>query len=196
MERGRRKAESGSVEDRRDGSWHPVESMRDAVRHGICYVPRDRKNEGLFGGLSVLDNYSLPTLPRWARLTFIDRKGLGKKAEQDLNVMRTRYPGLKAPVGRLSGGNQQKVLLARWLAVGPELMILDDPLRGVDAATKVEVYQVFQDLAAQGVTLLGSSSTKGSRYSGIVNTPGSSNGNEIRIASSSPRLSFSARLAV
>ncbi|MCB1494766.1 MAG: sugar ABC transporter ATP-binding protein [Bauldia sp.] len=149
-----RKAESGSVEDRRDGSWHPVESMRDAVRHGICYVPRDRKNEGLFGGLSVLDNYSLPTLPRWARLTFIDRKGLGKKAEQDLNVMRTRYPGLKAPVGRLSGGNQQKVLLARWLAVGPELMILDDPLRGVDAATKVEVYQVFQDLAAQGVTLL------------------------------------------
>lgn len=68
--------------------------------------------------------------------------------------MRTRYTALSAPVERLSGGNQQKVLLARWLAVDPKLMILDDPLRGVDAATKVEVYQVFRDLAARGVTLL------------------------------------------
>ena len=149
-----RKPESGSVEDWHDGAWRPVDTMREAVRRGICYVPRDRKNEGLFAGLSVLDNYGLPTLSRWSRLTFIDRKGLSRRAVNDLNVMRTRYPGLKAPVGRLSGGNQQKVLLARWLAVDPKLMILDDPLRGVDAATKVEVYQVFRDLAARGVTLL------------------------------------------
>lgn len=149
-----RKPESGAVEERLDGGWQPVGTMREAVRRGICYVPRDRKNEGLFGGLSVLDNYSLPTLQRWSRLTFIDGRGLARRAEKDLEVMRTRYPALKVPVGRLSGGNQQKVLLARWLAVEPKLMILDDPLRGVDAATKIEIYQVFRDLAARGVSLL------------------------------------------
>ncbi len=147
------KPESGAVEDRRDDVWRPITSMREAVRRGICYVPRDRKSEGLFAGLSVLDNYGLPTLSRWSRFSFIDRKGLSRRATDDLEVMRTRYPALSAPVGRLSGGNQQKVLLARWLAVNPRLMILDDPLRGVDAATKLEVYQVFHDLAAQGVTL-------------------------------------------
>ena len=151
---GLRRAEDGIVEDWDGGRWQPVETMRQAVRRRICYVPRDRKNEGLFAGLSVLDNYALPTLRRWSRLSFIDRRGLGERAARDLGVMRTRYPGLSAPVGRLSGGNQQKVLLARWLAVGPKLMILDDPLRGVDAATKLEVYAVFRDLAERGVALL------------------------------------------
>lgn len=68
--------------------------------------------------------------------------------------MRTRYASLSMPVSRLSGGNQQKVLLSRWLAVDPKVMILDDPLRGVDAATKAEIYDVFRSLADRGVTLL------------------------------------------
>lgn len=151
---GVRKPVGGTIEIRRDDTWLPVGTMREAVRKGICYVPRDRKNEGLFGGLPVLDNYAVATWWRWSNLSFIRRQRLKRRAEQDLSVMRTRYAQLSIPVGRLSGGNQQKVLLARWLAVDPKVMVLDDPLRGVDAATKTEIYEVFRDLAARGVTLL------------------------------------------
>jgi ribose transport system ATP-binding protein len=151
---GLNKAEAGTVESFSDGAWRPIVSLREAVRRGVCYVPRDRKNEGLFLGLSVLDNYGLPTLWREARLSFIDRAATRGRAQRDLAVLRTRYSSLSGPVGRLSGGNQQKVLLARWLATGPAVMILDDPLRGVDAATKAEIYDVFRDLAGRGVTLL------------------------------------------
>ena len=142
------------METFRGGAWRPIASLREAVRNGVCYVPRDRKSEGLFLGLSVLDNYGLPTLWRDARLAFIDRAAIRRRAERDLGVLHTRYSSLSGPIARLSGGNQQKVLLARWLAIGPAVMILDDPLRGVDAATKGEIYDVFRDLAERGVTLL------------------------------------------
>jgi ABC-type sugar transport system ATPase subunit len=151
---GIRSPETGAVEENDGASWHAIETMREAVRRGICYVPRDRKNDGLFPGLSVLDNYALPTLRNWTRMSFIDRRGLKRRAEQDLAVMRTRYASLSMSVSRLSGGNQQKVLLSRWLAVDPRVIILDDPLRGVDAATKAEIYDVFRTLAGRGVSLL------------------------------------------
>ena len=151
---GLNKAEAGTVETLRDGAWRPIATLREAVRSGVCYVPRDRKTEGLFLGLSVLDNYGLPTLWREARLSFINRAALRGRAKRDLAMFHTRYSSLSGPIARLSGGNQQKVLLARWLATDPAVMILDDPLRGVDAATKREIYDVFRDLAGRGVTLL------------------------------------------
>jgi ribose transport system ATP-binding protein len=151
---GLNKKEAGTVETLHDGAWRPIATLREAVRNGVCYVPRDRKSDGLFLGLSVLDNYGLPTLWREARLSFINRAVIRARAKRDLAVLRTRYSSLSGPVARLSGGNQQKVLLARWLATGPAVMILDDPLRGVDAATKGEIYDVFRDLAGNGVTLL------------------------------------------
>ena len=149
-----RKAEGGSVESWNEGAWRPLHTPREAVRNGVAYVPRDRKNDGLFAGMSVLDNYGLPTLWRGSRLTFIDQRALRERAKRDLAVLRTRYASLTGAVGRLSGGNQQKILLARWMAIEPKVMILDDPLRGVDAATKAEIYEVFRDLAARGVSLL------------------------------------------
>ncbi len=149
-----RKAEGGSVEGWSEGAWRPLDTMREAVRHGVAYVPHDRKNDGLFAGLSVLDNYGLPTLWRGSRLSFIDRGALCERAERDLAAMHTLYASLSVAVGRLSGGNQQKILLARWMAIKPRVMILDDPLRGVDAATKAEIYEVFRDLASHGVSLL------------------------------------------
>ena len=151
---GLNKAEAGTVETLRDGAWRPIATLREAVRSGVCYVPRDRKTEGLFLGLSVLDNYGLPTLWREARYFFINRAALRGRAKRDLAMFHTRYSSLSGPIARLSGGNQQKVLLARWLATDPAVMILDDPLRGVDAATKREIYDVFRDLAGRGVTLL------------------------------------------
>jgi ribose transport system ATP-binding protein len=151
---GLNKTEAGTVETLRDGAWRTIGTLREAVRSGVCYVPRDRKNEGLFLGLSVLDNYGLPTLWREARFSFINRAAIRDRAKRDLAVLHTKYSSLSGPIARLSGGNQQKVLLARWLATGPAVMILDDPLRGVDAATKGEIYDVFRDLAGRGVTLL------------------------------------------
>ena len=151
---GLRRPEAGAVETLGETGWRRLETMREAVHRGVCYVPRDRRNDGLFAGLSVLDNYGMPTLWRGSRLTFVDRGALRRRAQSDLAAMHTRYSALSALVGRLSGGNQQKVLLARWLAVDPKVMILDDPLRGVDAATKAEIYEVFRGLAARGVSLL------------------------------------------
>ena len=116
---GLNRTEAGTVETFRGGAWRPIASLREAVRNGVCYVPRDRKSEGLFLGLSVLDNYGLPTLWRDARLAFIDRAAIRRRAERDLGVLHTRYSSLSGPIARLSGGNQQKVLLARWLAIGP-----------------------------------------------------------------------------
>jgi ABC-type sugar transport system ATPase subunit len=151
---GLKKGVSGHAESSQDGAWVEIASLRDAVRRGVCYVPRDRKSEGLFLGLPVFDNYGLPTLMRDARFSFVNRRAVRNRAERDLATMHTRYAGLSAPVGQLSGGNQQKVLLARWLAVGPAVMLLDDPLRGVDAATKGEIYDVFRTLAGRGVSIL------------------------------------------
>jgi ABC-type sugar transport system ATPase subunit len=151
---GVKKIEGGIVETRNGTAWRSIATLRESVGQGVCYVPRDRKNEGLFLGLSVLDNYGLPTLARNARLSFIDGAALRRRAKADLAIMHTSYARFSTPVGRLSGGNQQKVLLARWLAIEPKVMILDDPLRGVDAATKVEIYDVFRELASRGVSLL------------------------------------------
>lgn len=145
---------SGFVEAFRDDVWRNIRSARQAVRAGICYVPRDRKNEGLFAQLSLLDNYGMPTLRRRSFATVINFAALRRSAERDLGVMHTRYATLDDPVSSLSGGNQQKVLLARWLAIQPKVMILNDPLRGVDAATKTEIYEVFRKLASSGVSLL------------------------------------------
>jgi ABC-type sugar transport system ATPase subunit len=151
---GLRKRGTGDVKTWDGTAWRSIATLRDAVAHGVCYVPRDRKNEGLCLGLSVLDNYALPTFWRGSRLSFIARGALRRRAKADLAALHTRYARFTTPVGRLSGGNQQKVLLARWLAVEPKVMILDDPLRGVDAATKVEIYDVFRQLASRGVSLL------------------------------------------
>lgn len=146
---------SGAILARgKDGSWDLVSGPRAALRHGIAYVPRDRKTDGLFGTLSVLDNYAMPTLPRWSRAGFVDWRRLGHAARSQLGMMQTRYASLGTPITALSGGNQQKVLLARWLAVEPRVLLLNDPLRGVDAATKVEIHHVFRQLSDAGVAIL------------------------------------------
>ncbi len=144
---------AGDVSSREGSSWRPLTSPAQAVRQGVVYVPRERKTEGLFPNLSILDNYSVPTLRRWSRLTFIRRAALKRQAQVDLEGLKTRFASVSMPVSRLSGGNQQKVLLARWLAASPRVLVLNDPLRGVDAATKADIHGLFRDLAASGVAI-------------------------------------------
>ncbi|WP_433444251.1 sugar ABC transporter ATP-binding protein [Nonomuraea sp. CA-141351] len=129
-------------------------SIRDAIRAGVGLVPENRKTEGIVPTLSVRDNIALAALPR------LSRAGIVSDAQVD-SIVATfmKRLGIKAvsprqPAGELSGGNQQKVLLARWLAMHPKVLLLDEPTRGVDVATKVEMQALLDELAVDGLAIL------------------------------------------
>jgi len=126
----------------------------DAIAKGIGFAPEDRKREGLVLIRSVLENASIAILKRLSRFHFV-RSGLEKTVVagfvEKLNV---RTPSLEQEVGKLSGGNQQKVVLARWLAAKPKVLILDEPTRGIDVGAKAEIYRLIDDLASQGLGIM------------------------------------------
>ncbi len=127
---------------------------RHAIRAGIGLVPEDRKKQGLVLSESCLHNESLPTLERLSRMSWIDRARERAQAAELFQRLRVRTPGLNAVVAGLSGGNQQKVVLAKWLAAKPKLLILDEPTRGVDVGAKAEIHALIGELASQGTALL------------------------------------------
>lgn len=144
--------------DRRDGgeillSGKPVRirSSEDAIRHGIALVTEDRKNQGLVLGFSVKDNIALANLEK------ISQKGVLRPEKEEKIVrrlverLRIKVRDIRQPVKALSGGNQQKVVLAKWLETKPQVLILDEPTRGADVGAKVEIYQLINELARQGV---------------------------------------------
>jgi rhamnose transport system ATP-binding protein len=125
------------------------------VRLGISYVTEDRRKLGLTMPMSVASNISLPTLRRYLnKLGIINRSAETATAEDFRNRLTIRTPSVKAEVGRLSGGNQQKVLLGKWLNVQPKLLILDEPTRGIDVGAKSDVHHMISDLAAQGLAII------------------------------------------
>ncbi|MEU0948670.1 sugar ABC transporter ATP-binding protein [Streptomyces canus] len=131
----------------------PVRSYRQAVRLGLAYVPRDRKGEGIADVLSSLDNFSVPTLSQDA-LAGVVRPGGTRERFRALADVVNLAPRPKVPAGRLSGGNQQKVILARWLATDPRILLLNDPTRGVDLRTKYELYDLFERLTENGMSIV------------------------------------------
>lgn len=152
---GLRKIAGGTIAVGRDGvGLGPVRNFSDAFRKGVAYVPRDRKSEGIFAPLSILDNVSLPSLPRYSRFGILNRPKLRREMHDLLQEVRLQSRSLKAPISSLSGGNQQKVLLSRWLAVSPKILLLNDPTRGVDLGVKTEFYRILEQLAAEGMTIL------------------------------------------
>lgn len=139
----------------REGGTFPVTDFAKAVGQGLAYLPRDRRTTGIFGGLSVFDNFAIAALPGHARLGMIDRAGLRAKLAHFTRELSMVYGSPHASIGTLSGGNQQKVLLARWLAREPRVMLMNDPTRGVDLGTRMKLYEVFRRLAAdQGIPLV------------------------------------------
>ena len=153
---GLRRPHGGSILVRaaRTQSFTPVRRFGEAFRLGVAYVPRDRKQEGLFMPLSVLDNLALPVLPRYSRAGVLQRKKLGIAAMRLLESLQLRGGQLDTPIARLSGGNQQKVLLGRWLAAEPRLLVLNDPMRGVDLGVKRQFYELLRRLSEQGMAVL------------------------------------------
>ncbi len=134
----------------------PIEITRpaQAIAAGLCLAPEDRRQEGLILTDSVAANISLPSLPSLTSLGMVRREAETKLAQSFSDRLGVRTPSLRQVVGLLSGGNQQKVVLARWLALAPHVLILDEPTRGVDVGAKREIYLLMNQLAQQGVALL------------------------------------------
>jgi L-arabinose transport system ATP-binding protein len=137
-----------------DGEEISISRPDQAIAKGIGFAPEDRKREGLILMRSVLENTSIAILRQLSRFHFV-RRGLERKVVQDfVEKLQVRTPSLDQEVGKLSGGNQQKVVLSRWLAAKPKLLILDEPTRGIDVGAKAEIYHLIDELANEGLAIM------------------------------------------
>jgi D-xylose transport system ATP-binding protein len=139
---------------RLDGREIRIRSARDAIAHGIGLVPEDRKRQGLVLRQTILQNISLPNLGRFASFMRIDEDAETAAALRYSGSLAIKTGSLLAAVESLSGGNQQKVVIAKWLMSEPRILILDDPTRGIDVGAKYEIYKLMNRLAEQGFAIL------------------------------------------
>ena len=122
----------------------------EAIRDGIAYVPADRRTEGVALDLSIAENLGMLQLGALSRFGYVSPSGLRRMVETGIRDFNVKAARISQPVRDLSGGNQQKVILAKWLSIGPDVPILDDPTRGVDVGSKAEIYLLLNGLARQG----------------------------------------------
>jgi ABC-type sugar transport system ATPase subunit len=147
---GLRRAPAGSI----NSEGHRIATPVEAQRRGISYLPRDRKNEGIFAPLSVADNIMVSNLKRVSRFGILNTQMFRAQSIDLVAQMRVRTAGIDAAISSLSGGNQQKVLLARLIATQPRLLVLNDPMRGVDLGAKRDLYDVLKKAADGGIAVL------------------------------------------
>jgi len=131
-----------------------IGSPLEAFRAGVVYVPRDRRAESVFPTLSVLENFSVPTLGSDRRAALVRWRATRRRLGEYVQRLGIRLAHPNQPIVALSGGNQQKVILARWLAARPRVLLLNDPTRGVDLGAKRDLYRVLEQLAGQGVAVV------------------------------------------
>ncbi len=139
---------------RLDGRPVTIRSPRDAVRLGIGPVPEDRKLQSLILRMAVRENVTLPVLDRLGSPVFPSRARERALVSRYVDRLRIRTPSLEQRVAALSGGNQQKVVLARWLATNPKVLILDEPTRGIDVGAKAGIHELMRELARAGAAIL------------------------------------------
>lgn len=137
-----------------DGRELDLSTTRHAIAEGIYLVPEDRKKSGLLLDLSICENISLADLPRFARLFMVDPAKERTVAEEQRRKLSIKTPDVETPAVTLSGGNQQKVVLGKWLSMRPKLLIFDEPTRGIDVGAKSEIYALMRGLADEGVAIL------------------------------------------
>jgi ribose transport system ATP-binding protein len=143
---------SGSVE--LDGTLLPSGSPRAAIDRGLYLAPEDRRKEGLITGMTVKENITLPGLGRCSSSGIIRPKKERAVSEAMRERLRIKAPSIESEVRGLSGGNQQKVVLAKWLSLNPKVLIFDEPTRGIDIGARAEIYDLMRSLAATGVAIL------------------------------------------
>lgn len=131
-----------------------IRSPRDAVRAGLGYTPEDRKTEGIVPQLSVRDNILLAALPHFTRFGILSTRRQRAVADELIKRLDIRTPSASTPLRNLSGGNQQKVILARWLCRRPQLLLMDEPTRGIDIGAKAEVQRLIDEVAQEGLGVL------------------------------------------
>jgi ribose transport system ATP-binding protein len=137
-----------------DGAAIAVSEPADAIRHGVFLVPEDRRGAGLVVASSIRENVSLPALPRYSTYGLVSETREREAVDAMCRQLRVKAPSIEVATATLSGGNQQKVALAKWLAMGPRVLIVDEPTRGIDVGAKAEIYRLLRDLAGQGVAVL------------------------------------------
>ena len=125
-----------------------------AIKAGIAFLPEDRKSEGIIPDLSVKENIAAAALPRLARAGMVSEKAQDELVEEFMQSLGIKASSPEQPVRELSGGNQQKVLLARWLCMNPKVLILDEPTRGIDVGAKAEIQKLVDDLAVKGLGVI------------------------------------------
>lgn len=137
-----------------NGSPVKIRTTRQAMSLGIGYVPRNRKENGIVGDMNILENGSIVTWPRNRKLFLLDWKKVRSGFAGQVKSLRIKMDREKDPIGSLSGGNQQKVVLAKWLNAQPRVLIFDNPTQGVDVGAKEDIYDTILDLASQGVAIV------------------------------------------
>jgi ribose transport system ATP-binding protein len=137
-----------------DGRPVRVGSPRDAINYGIYLIPEDRRRDGLVMGMVIRENVTLPALDRYASAGLVSFERERVAAVDICQKLNVKTPSVEVVAGNLSGGNQQKVVLARWLSLNPRVLIFDEPTRGVDVGAKAEIYDLMRRLAEAGVALL------------------------------------------
>ena len=137
-----------------DGKKLQIDQPQDAIRAGLGYVPEDRKLQGVFLQMTSGENITMNILGRHASAGVLDFGKLTERASAEVKALRIRTASLKQRAVGLSGGNQQKLLLARWLEINPRVLVLDEPTRGVDVGAKAEIYALIQQLLDKGMVVL------------------------------------------
>ena len=137
-----------------NGQTLQIKGPQDAITHGIYLVPEDRRQCGLIVDFNVRENISLPNLDSYSSAKIIDRGKETKAARDAVKAINIKTPTPEMRAANLSGGNQQKVVLAKWLTFSPRVLIFDEPTRGIDVGAKAEIYQLIRNLAAEGVAVI------------------------------------------
>ena len=137
-----------------DGKKVDIKCPADAIKYGIALVPEDRKVQGLVLGMSVKENTTLAALEQFKKGLFYDASQEGSLTEEMVKKLRVVTPSIDQKVKNLSGGNQQKVVLGKWILTKPRVLILDEPTRGIDVGAKKEIHELMCELAGQGVAII------------------------------------------
>ena len=137
-----------------NGQKVKIKTPEDAVKKGICYLSEDRKRYGLMLGKSVAENSALASLEDYIKFGWIDDKLIEKDAARENEKLKTKTPSMKQLLKNLSGGNQQKVIIARWLLKDSDIFIFDEPTRGIDIGAKSEMYTLMEELASKGKSVI------------------------------------------
>jgi len=137
-----------------DGQPLTIGSPGDAIRHGICLVPEDRRRHGVVAPMSVRENVTLPRLASYSRFGLVGRAREAEAVRGVTAALTVKAASIETPVRTLSGGNQQKVVLAKWLALRPRVIVFDEPTQGVDVGAKAEIHRLIRGLAAEGAAVV------------------------------------------